>query len=295
MRGDCRAELKKGKTMEEQYDICILSVKGDAELAQKLADSIHRYRLPRGVVLPEGLDYRRILIRHAEDAFDEEARERLRACRFLALVCSPETRSNPGILDRVRFFRHTHGKECIIAILARGEPIDSFPESFIEKKKVRRILPDLSVTERVETIEPVAADLRTDSRRRWREVLRYETVRITASVLGLHPDALEQRHRSRRRRAILTMLSVIGAICLSIAGLFLRLGYIAKTEGDIAARQTQLSLAIAYRTMTDLPAAFSDEPQALAYIDEAVENARAGLDELGLGALLDETETGGGA
>ena len=274
--------------MEEQYDICILSVKGDAELAQKLADNIHRYRLPHGCALPEGLDYRRILIRQAEDEFNEEARERLRACRFLALVCSPETRSNPGILERVRFFRHTHGKECIIAILAKGEPIDSFPESFIEKKKVRHILPDMSVTERIETIEPVAADLRADSKRRWREVLRYETVRITASVLGLHPDALEQRHRIRRRRAILTTLSVIGAVCLSIAGLFLRLGYIAKTEGDIAARQTQLSLAIAHRTMTDLPAAFSDEPQALAYIDEAIENARADLEDLGLAELLDE-------
>ena len=53
--------------MEEQYDICILSVRRDGELAQKLADSIRSYRLPHGVSLPEGLDYRRILIRQAED------------------------------------------------------------------------------------------------------------------------------------------------------------------------------------------------------------------------------------
>ena len=84
------------------------------------------------------------------------------------------------------------------------------------------------------------------------------------------------------------LYTILLMICLSIAGLFLRLGYIAKTEGDIAARQTQLSLAIAYRTMTDLPAAFSDEPQALAYIDEAVENARADLEDLGLAELLGE-------
>ena len=274
--------------MEEQYDICILSVRRDGELAQKLADSIRSYRLPHGVSLPEGLDYRRILIRQAEDPFDEEGRQRLRACRFLALVCSPETKDHPGILERVRYFRHTHGKENIIAILAEGEPIDSFPESFIEKKKVQHILSDMSVVERIETIEPVAADLRADSKRRWREVLRYETVRITASVLGLHPDALEQRHRSRRRRAVITALSAVGAVCLLIAAHFLRLGYIAKTEGDIAAQQTQLSLAIAHRTMVDLPAAFADEPQALAYIDEAIENARADLEDLGLAGLLEE-------
>ena len=275
--------------MEEQYDICILSVGRDAELAQKLADSIRRYRLPHGVALPEGLNYRRILSCQAEDTFDEESHQLLRSCRFLALVCSPETRAHPGILERVRYFRHTHGKEHIIAILADGEPVDSFPESFIEKKPVRHIMPDMSVVERIETIEPVAADLRADSKHRWREVLRYETVRITASVLGLHPDALEQRHRNRRRRAVITTLSATGAVCLLIAALFLRLGYIAKAEGNIAAQQTQLSLAIAHRTMIDLPAAFADEPQALAYIDEAIENARTHLEDLGLADLLDET------
>ena len=268
--------------MAECYDICVLFVKHDEELAEKLADSIRRYRLPRGVKLPEGLDYRRILLEH-----DDEGRLRLRGSRYLALLCSPETRDHPGVLERLRYFRHTHGKEQVIAIIAEGEPIDSFPESFIEKKKVRHIMPDLSVVERIDTIEPVAADLRADSKRRWREVLRYETVRITASVLGLHPDALEQRHRSRRRKAIAAVLALVGTVSLVAAGIFLRLGFIAKTEGDIAEQQTQLSLAIARRTMQELPAAFADEPEALRYIDEAVENARTDLKELGLEGLLE--------
>ncbi len=273
--------------MAESYDICVLFVKHDAELAEKLAESIRRYRLPRGVKLPEGMDYRRILLEPAEVPFDDEGRLRLRDSRFLALLCSPETRNDPGVLERLRYFRHTHGKEQIIAIIAEGEPIDSFPESFIEKKKVRHIMPDMSVVERIDTIEPVAADLRANSRRRWREVLRYETVRITASVLGLHPDALEQRHRSRRRKAIAAVLTVVGTASLIAAAIFLRLGYIARTEGDIAARQTQLSVDIAQRTMRELPAAFADEPEALRYIDEAIENTRTDLEELGLGELLD--------
>ena len=273
--------------MAECYDICVLFVKHDEELAEKLADSIRRYRLPRGVKLPEGLDYRRILLEHAEEELDDEGRLRLRGSRYLALLCSPETRDHPGVLERLRYFRHTHGKEQIIAIIAEGEPIDSFPESFIEKKKVRHIMPDLSVVERIDTIEPVAADLRAGSKRRWREVLRYETVRITASVLGLHPDALEQRHRSRRRKAIAAVLALIGTVSLVAAGIFLRLGFIAKTEGDIAEQQTQLSLAIARRTMQELPAAFADEPEALRYIDEAVENARTDLKKLGLEGLLE--------
>ena len=44
--------------------------------------------------------------------------------------------------------------------------------------------------------------------------------------------------------------------------------------------------------MEELPAAFADEPDALLYIDEAVENAKADLEELGLGDLLaGETES----
>ena len=39
--------------------------------------------------------------------------------------------------------------------------------------------------------------------------------------------------------------------------------------------------------MQELPAAFADEPEALRYIDEAVENARTDLEGLGLEGLLE--------
>lgn len=277
--------------MPEIYDICIVSPKSDAEIARTLADSIRRYRLPRTVSIKGDLDYRRILLDCDETPMDGAVREQLDASRFLALICSPDTRQNKNILDRLEYFRNAHSQEEIIAIIVRGEPIDSFPESFIEKKVVRHIMPDMSIVERVDTIEPVAADLRAETRKRQREVLRYETVRITASILGLHPDDLEQRHRARRKRAFMAALSVVGAVCLVAAAIFLRLGYIAKTEGDIAERQTDLSVQIAQRTMQDLPEMFEEEADALGYIDEAIESARGALDEIGLADLLDEPET----
>ena len=278
--------------MTDCWDLCILSVKHDAETARTLAESIHRYRLPAKLKLPdENLDYRRILLDCEEKPLDDETRAQLDRCRFLVLICSPATKSDPGILAKLAWFRRTHGKEEVIAVIAEGEPIDSFPESFIEKKKVRCILPDMTVVERIDTVEPVAADLRGNTEKRRKELLRYETVRITASVLGLHPDDLEQRHRARRRKTLIAALSAVAAVCLVAAAIFLRLGWIAKTEGNIAAEQTQLSVEIAQRTMEELPAAFADEPEALQYIDEAVESAKADLEELGLGDLLSgETE-----
>ncbi len=274
--------------MTESYDICFLSVKEDAAATRELAESIRAYRLPRKLVLPDpSLDYRRNYLDCDGAPLDDAGRERLDNTRYLVLLCSPRTKNDPEILKRIEQFRKTHDAEGIVLCIAEGEPVDSFPESFIEKKTVKQILPDMSVVERTETIEPIAADIRADSKSRKREVLRYETVRITASVLGLHPDDLEQRHRARRRRTIIAALAVVGAVCLTAGAIFLRLGLIARNEGRIAEEQTQLSLSIAKRTMEDLPAAFADNEQALEYIDEAIENARADLEEIGLGDLLE--------
>ena len=280
----------------QEYDICILAVSGDASVANKLADSIRRYKLPSGTVLPDSsLDYRRVYVEVSGNDFDDNARGILDSSRFLAVLCSPETRTSAFVLDRLAYFREAGKGNNIIAVIVRGEPAESFPDSFIEKKTVQKILPDMTVVERIETIEPVASDLRAETRSRWKEALSYETVRIIASILGLHPDDLEQRHRARHRRAVMTLVSVIAAVCLAAAGIFAYLGHVARTEGEIADQQAKLCVDIAERTMNELPEAFADEPQALDYIQQAVENARDSLEELGLAAPSDEDEavTGG--
>lgn len=267
----------------QDYDICILAVAGDASVANKLAESIRRYRLPSGTVLPESkMDYRRVYVEVSGRDFDDEARSILDHSRCLAVLCSPETRTSAFVLDRLAYFRETGKDDNIIAVIIRGEPADSFPESFIEKKTVQKILPDMTVVERTETIEPVASDLRAETRRRWKEALNYETVRIIASVLGLHPDDLEQRHRARHRRAVRTIVAVIAAVCIGAAGIFTYLGHIARTEGEIAEQQAVLCREIAERTINELPAAFEDVPQALIYIQQAVNDAERALEELGL-------------
>ena len=273
----------------QNYDIYILAVAGDASVANKLAESIRRYRLPSGTVLPDsGLDYRRVYVDVSDKGLDNDGRAVLDHSRCLAVLCSPETRTSRFILERLDYFRETGKDDNIIAVIVRGEPADSFPESFIEQKTVRKILPDMSVVERVETIEPVASDLRAETRSRWKEALNYETVRIVASILGLHPDDLEQRHRMRRKKTVISLVSVIAAVCLGAAGIFAYLGHIARTEGEIADQQARLCVEIAERTMNELPAAFADEPQALIYIQQAVDNAVSSLEELELDAPSDE-------
>lgn len=280
----------------QDYDICILAVAWDSSVANKLADSIRRYRLPKGTVVPDSsLDYRRVYVEVSGKDLDDEARSILDHSRYLAVLCSPETRTSSFILDRLAYFSETGKDNNIIAVIVRGEPADSFPDSFIEQKTVQKILPDMTVVERIETIEPVASDLRAETRSRWKEALNYETVRIIASILGLHPDDLEQRHRARRRRAVVTLVSVIAAVCLGAAGIFAYLGHVARTEGEIAEQQAKLCVDIAERTMNELPAAFADEPEALVFIQDAVDDARRSLEELGLEMPADagQSVTGG--
>ena len=278
----------------DTYDICITAVPTDADTARTLSDSLCRYRLPGGVAVEPGRERRSVTLDLSGSPLDDEIRAQLDASNFLILLCSPEIRSHRGILERLDYFRTRKGGDHVIAVLVSGEPSDSFPENFSESKLVRHIMPDKSVVEREENIEPIAADLRGDNPARKRAALRYETVRITAQVLGLHPDALEQRHRARRKKAIAVALSFAAAVTLTAAGIFLRLGFIAKKEGDIAQEQTRLSAEIATRTMKELPALFEGDEQALFYVDEAVETARSSLQELGLDDLLSE-ETEGGA
>jgi len=281
--------------MMNTYDICIVSAANDADIAERLADSIRSYRMPADIRIDEGLDYRRIILDTQETAVHEPVRRQLDACRFLILICSSDAKKSSAVEERLIYFSGTHGRDHVIAVLVRDEPADAFPDSFIERKMVKHILPDKRVIERMETIEPIAADLRADTSERRKELLRYETVRIVASVMNLHPDDLERRHLTRRRKAVMSLLAFAAAVTLVISAIFGFLGLKARHEALIAEEQTRLSTETAERTMKELPASFADEPQALEYIEEAVSHAKERLEELGLADLLDRTEGGDGS
>ncbi len=271
------------------YDIYIVSAKNDAAIAEELASSIRQYKLPKDVVLPDSsLDYRRIFTDTEENAMDDQIRELLDHSVFLIVLCSPDAKDNPSINKKLEYFRELRNNQNIVAVIVRGEPSEAFPESFIEKKSELHILPDMTIIEREETIEPIAADLRADTQKRYKQLMRYETLRIIASVLNLHPDDLEQRHRSRARKAMFTLLSVIAAVCLFASGVFLYLGNIAAREGNIAAQQIQLNTEVVERTLKELPELFADEPDALEYIRETTEKVKAELQKINI-----DTETDG--
>ena len=257
----------------------------ERDLANALASRIRNYRLPGKIELPDpSIDYKRIFVDTEERPFDNEARSRLSGCRFFIILCSPESRSSLPVMEALSFFEEKYGKENVIAVLTRGEPAEAFPPRFIEEKIVKHMLPDGSIEERIETIEPVASDLRGQTAAEVKALLRYETVRIVATMLGLKPDALERRHNKRKRRRITAVASIVSAALLFSGAAFTYFGIRAEAEGQIAAGQAEQSRIAIERIMSDLPAMFSNDPEALNLIKEGIKNTP------GLEALLPEQE-----
>ena len=277
----------------DKWDICVVSARSDEEEARSLADSIRKYRLPSGIASSQNdQDYQRILLDTQETPCDEKVCEQLEGSRFLVLLCSPDAKNSVPLNQRLTAFYRTHDRDKMIAVIVRGEPEESFPESFIERKLVQHILPDKRVIERMETIEPIAADLRAATEKRRKQLLQYETIRIVASVMSLHPDDLVRRMQTRRKKTLIRALGMIAAVVLIVSGIFIYLGIAAHNEGKIADEQTQLTVKTVERTIQELPELFADEPLALEYVKEAIRNARNSLAELGLEGLLDSSESG---
>jgi len=251
--------------------IYISGAAGERDLANMLASRIRNYRLPGKIELPDSsVDYRRIFVDTEERPFGSEAQSILEGCNYFIILCSPESRVSLPVMAALSYFEEKRGKENVIAVLCKGEPAEAFPPYFIEEKIVKHMLPDGSVEERIETVEPVASDLRGQTAAEIKALLRYETVRIVATMMGLKPDALEQRHNKRRRRRITMVASIVSAALLSAGAAFTYFGIQAEAEGQIAARQAEQSRIATSRIMNDLPAMFANDPQALNLIKEGI-------------------------
>jgi hypothetical protein len=165
---------------------CILT--GPAELDQVISRDLVRLlragRAPRSLARPVTLT------------------EAAQAADWLIVVCSPSACADPDLLNRMAAFRAQHGDQHILALLTAGEPAAAFPPALCEHG------------------EPLAADVRAPSLRRSRRLLRTESLRLLAPMLGCAFDDLRQRRRERLiRRA--AAISATALLLLAGAGLYM--------------------------------------------------------------------------
>ena len=253
------------------YDVYICGAEAESESASSLARKLRAYRIPRKAAAPSSLaSYKRVLVDTEGLPLLDEDRASLEKCRHFIVMCSPESRASAAVMDKLACFEAEHGKTEVIAVLCSGEPADAFPPSFIERRVVPHMLPDGSVEEREETIEPVASDLRGRTKSEKRRLLRYETVRIVATIMGIAPDALERRHNRRARRRATVIASILCAVLAATGTAFAYYGTMAAREGRIAAMQAEQSQSAVKRIMEDVPALFENDNDALALVREGI-------------------------
>lgn len=140
--------------------------------------------------------------------------EALKDSEFLIVICSPRTQESLWVQREIETFLQYRDASHILAVLIEGEPEESFPPQICTVKKE---IVEIDGTVRYEEIpvEPLAADVRGESKKEIKSKLKQEMLRIAAPMLGCEYNDLKNRHRERRIKRLLTIFATAGTICLA--------------------------------------------------------------------------------
>lgn len=196
--------------MEREY-IAFISYrhkKLDTEIAKQLHRLIEHYRIPQE--LRKGKSGRLGYVFRDRDELplssdlSADIKKALDKSRFLIVVCTPDTPKSPWIKLEIEYFLEHHDRECVLAVLVKGSPGESFPE------QITHVFEKDGITlSRI--IEPLAANVVSSSKIKRRYLLKAEFIRLAAAILGCPYDALKQRQR-RFRQWQLSMAAMTVAV-----------------------------------------------------------------------------------
>ncbi len=118
---------------------------------------------------------------------------------FLVVICTPQTKESAWVMKEINTFIAMHGRQNVLAVLAEGEPADAFP-------------PQLLYDDYGNPREPLAADVRGNSKGEIRKKIKSESLRLAASILYCDYDTLKQRHRERVMRRYMGIAAGVAAL-----------------------------------------------------------------------------------
>lgn len=294
-RGESLPEYEEPSSFTYAAFISYRHLPRDTEVAQQVQKAIETYRLPRGVVAKQPGDEGNSAARSirsktssslgkcfrdedelaASPSLPDSIQEALAQSRSLIVVCSPETQESAWIQREIETFIALHGRERIICVLAAGSSEESIPPIL-----KTRMMPDAAGIMREMPAEPLAADLRPESKNK----RKAELLRIIAAVANCNYDDLRRRHRNRKRRlitaaafAILALIALISVLVHQTArsseeALIAESKYLAARSQEQLARGERLQ---AIQSALDaLPSSEADRSRPLVpEAQEALENA----------------------
>lgn len=143
--------------------------------------------------------------------------EALKKSEFLIVICTPRLPESKWCRREIETFISLHGRERVLAVLAEGEPEESFPDllcyetvtevdQFGQEKVVLR------------GVEPLAADVRGSSKAEIRKKIKEEVLRLAAPMFSCAYDDIRQRHREQKIKKRLKIYTGITA-AVSVFGI----------------------------------------------------------------------------
>lgn len=181
----------------------------DRKWATWLHKAIESYRVPKSLVKQRNAPRRvgRVFRDEEELAasadLSKEIDSALQQSDYLIVVCTPETPKSRWVNAEVERFAAMGRKDRILALLAEGEPHDSFPPALLALG------------------EPLAADVRDLNADGARHTRSQAKLRLVATILGLNFDDLRNRELKRQQARILTGAVVALAVAAAMGGLSL--------------------------------------------------------------------------
>ncbi len=204
-----------------------------SELDSKVAIEVHRklerFRLPANIRKNFPKDHQKIerVFRDQDelplaDNLSDPIEQALRNSDFLIVICTPRLPESKWCQREIETFKKLHGQERILAILAEGEPEQSFPEAICHKDVVSTDENGNEVINRM-PVEPLAADVRADSPRKRSAMINDAVLRLAAPMFNLGYDDLKQRHREQKIRRIAIATSIAAGVSIILGLVFLGL------------------------------------------------------------------------
>ncbi|MBO5530406.1 MAG: toll/interleukin-1 receptor domain-containing protein [Bacilli bacterium] len=202
------------KKKEYKYD-AFISYR-HCDLDKFVAENLHRllesYELPKEIkekLKIEGRTIRRVFRDQEElplsSNLEDPILDALNDSKYLIVICSPRLKDSLWCKKEIETFKKLRGRRNIFCVLVEGEPKDSFPKAVLYDDDNKTL------------VEPLAADVRGETKKEVLKKLKNEKLRLIAPMHHLDYDDLKQRHKMQEQRRMVITSSIVAVSCLLFA------------------------------------------------------------------------------
>ena len=199
----------------------------DKFVAVNLHKKLEAFKLPKGVKSPTGKKRIERVFRDQDELplssnLSDPINLALENSEFLLVICTPRLPESEWCKREIETFIRLHGRDRVLAVLAEGEPEESFPEA-LTREEYEVINPDGSKEIKFRTFEPLAADVRGKNPREIKKAMNDAVLRISAAMFSLNYDEIKQRHKERAMKRTLSVVSAVAAALMLFSAVCLGL------------------------------------------------------------------------